>query len=149
MPESLIIPPEQNFIRALHFTSRALRQAIDRRLKAQGLNQASWVAVSTIAMSEPPLCQGELAARLGLEGASVVSMIDKLARQGLVRRQVTPEDRRKRLVVATEAGFALYEQAKGEADALHKSLMSKLDPAELAAAVRVLDALREASEQSE
>ncbi|MDU6411397.1 MAG: MarR family transcriptional regulator [Yersiniaceae bacterium] len=149
MSDAVSFPSDSTqFSRLLHFTARAWRLAIDRRLKAQGLNQASWVTVSTIAGADAPLTQSELAAALGLEGATVVSMIDKLVRQGLVERVMTPEDRRKRLLVVTEAGQAMYRQVKGEADALRETLLASLNEQELAVTMRVLDTLRHAAEQS-
>ncbi|PLR41844.1 MarR family transcriptional regulator [Chimaeribacter californicus] len=149
MPDALtFLPDPTQFSRLLHFTARAWRLAVDRRLKAQGLNQASWVTVSTIAGADAPLTQSELAAALGLEGATVVSMIDKLVRQGLVERVMTPEDRRKRLLVVTDAGQAMYRQVKGEADALRENLLASLAGEDLAVTMRVLETLRQAAEQS-
>lgn len=136
----------KNFSKMLHLTSRALRMAIDRRLKYLGLSQASWVAVAAIAGAESPLSQSELAQRLGVEGATVVTMVDRLVKIGLVLRIPTPADRRKKLLVVTDEGKALYEKVRTEADALGKEILEDVDARDMQVAMRVLEKVYSATE---
>lgn len=55
--------------------------------------------------------QRELAQELGLDPSQVVALVDELAAAGLVDRRPAPADRRTRLVVATDAGHHVREQA--------------------------------------
>lgn len=48
--------------------------------------------------------QKELAARVGIDGSSLVRLLDILSRQDLVERRVDDADGRARLVYLTEAG---------------------------------------------
>ncbi|TCV99959.1 MarR family winged helix-turn-helix transcriptional regulator [Biostraticola tofi] len=131
----------KNFSHLLHLTSRAMRLAIDRRLKDLGLSQASWVAVAEIAAALAPLSQSELAQRLGVEGATIVTMVDRLVKAELVERIATPADRRKKLLVVTVAGKQLYEQVRTVADSLGKDIIDDIDPQEMKVAMRVLEKL--------
>ncbi|MEA9389479.1 MarR family transcriptional regulator [Acerihabitans sp. TG2] len=136
----------KNFSKLLHLTSRALRMAIDRRLKYLGLSQASWVAVAAIASAQEPLSQSELAQFLGVEGATIVSMVDRLVKLDLVRRVPTLADRRKKLLVATVQGKELYEKVRSEADAIGKEILENVAEQDMQIAMQVLTKIYAATE---
>ena len=133
---------EERFANALHGTGRAWRQAVDRRLKYLGVSQASWMTIAVAAKAREPLSQSELADRLAVEGATMVAMVDRLVKAGLVKREPSTADRRIKRVVLTEAGYRLFDAVKTEAAAVRKELLSKLDPRKLEAATEVLEALQ-------
>jgi MarR family transcriptional regulator, transcriptional regulator for hemolysin len=133
---------EERFSTALYSTARAWRQAIDRRLKYLGVSQASWMTIAVAAKASEPLSQSELADKLGVEGATMVAMVDRLVKAGLVKREPSTADRRIKRVVVTEAGYRLFDAVKTEAAAVRKELLSKLDPRKLEAATDVLEALQ-------
>jgi len=133
---------EERFSDALHSTARAWRQAVDRRLKRLGLSQASWMSIAVAAKARSPLSQSELADRLGVEGATMVAMVDRLVKAGLVVRQASSTDRRIKRVVLTEAGNRLYDTVKAEAAALRKELLANIDPKKLALATELLETLQ-------
>jgi MarR family transcriptional regulator, transcriptional regulator for hemolysin len=133
---------EERFSDALHSTSRSWKQAVDRRLKYLGVSQASWMTIAIAAKAESPLSQSELAERLGVEGATMVAMVDRLVKAGLVAREASSTDRRIKRVVLTTAGVAIYEKVKTEADTLRKQLLAKMDSKKLQAATELLDNLR-------
>src|SRR6202795_203009 len=122
---------EERFSGALHNASRAWRQALDRRLKYLGVSQASWMTIAVAAKARAPLSQSELADRLGVEGATMVAMVDRLAKAGLVIREPSTTDRRIKRVVLTPSGLAIYEKVKAEAAALRRELLANTDPKKL------------------
>ncbi|KAI0244665.1 hypothetical protein L0F63_004950 [Massospora cicadina] len=128
---------ELNFSRLLHLTAHAWRQAIDRRMKDNGLSMSSWMAVATIALQEAPISQKRAGA-----GAGVVPLIDRLVKQQLVERVQPAEDRRKRLLHVTAQGNDLYLKLKIEADNLRAELLADINHDELAITQRVLQRLR-------
>src|SRR5271165_6134359 len=130
---------EERFSNALHSTSRSWRQAVDRRLKFLGVSQASWMTIALAAKARSPLSQSELADSLGVEGATMVAMVDRLVKAGLVRREQSTADRRIKHVIVTEAGYRLFNTVKTQAAAVRKELLSQLDPQKLAAATEVLE----------
>lgn len=137
-----MVDREERFANALHGTARAWRQAIDRRLKYLGMSQASWMTIAVAANAREPLSQSELADSLGVEGATMVAMVDRLVKAGLVKREPSTADRRIKRVVVTEAGYRLFGTVKTEAALVRKELLSQLDPEKLETATDVLEALQ-------
>ena len=119
---------EERFSAALHNTSRAWRQALDRRLRYLGVSQASWMTIALAAKARQPLSQSELADRLAVEAATMVAMVDRLVKAGLVVREPSTTDRRVKRVVLTAAGNLLYERVRAEAAAFRQQLLADMEP---------------------
>jgi MarR family transcriptional regulator, transcriptional regulator for hemolysin len=133
---------DERFSGALHNSSRAWRQALDRRLKYLGLSQASWMTIAVAAKAAKPLSQSELAESLGVEGATMVAMVDRLVKAGLVIREPSNLDRRVKRVVLTDLGNGLYQKVYAEAAAFRKELLARVDPIKLETATELLEALQ-------
>jgi MarR family transcriptional regulator for hemolysin len=133
---------EERFADALHGTARAWRQAVDRRLKCVGLSQASWMTIAVAAKAAKPLSQSELADRLGVEGATMVAMVDRLVKAGLFERQPSATDRRINRVLVTDAGNRLFATVKAEAAAVRREMLAGVDPKRLAVATDLLESLQ-------
>jgi MarR family transcriptional regulator for hemolysin len=133
---------EERFSGALHNASRAWRQALDRRLKYLGVSQASWMTIAVAAKARAPLSQSELADQLGVEGATMVAMVDRLVKAGLVIREPSTTDRRVKRVVLTQAGNLLYDKLRAEAVAFRKELLANMDPKALLTATELLEGLQ-------
>ena len=133
---------EERFSSALHNTARAWKAAVDRRLKYLGLSQASWTTITAIAKSAESMSQIELANRLGVEAATMVSMIDRLVKAQLVTREPSPRDRRIKLIVLTAAGTQLYGKVKAEATVFRNELLADIDPHKLLVATELLEHLQ-------
>ncbi|HBS1667371.1 MarR family winged helix-turn-helix transcriptional regulator [Klebsiella quasipneumoniae] len=130
-----------NFSHLLYLTAHHWRLAVNRRLKNLGLSQASWVAVAAIARHHQPLSQSELAQELGVESPTIVPLINRLVALGLVERVTTDRDKRKRLLVVTDQGQALFEQVKTVADDLREEILTVITPQEREQTQRVLEKL--------
>lgn len=139
---------EERFAAALHSTARAWKAAVDRRLKYLGLSQASWTTIAMVAKGKEPLSQIELANRLGVEAATMVSMIDRLVKADLLEREPSNHDRRVKLVVLTKAGHQLYKKVRAEADAFRSELLVDVDSRQLAMATELLERLQQVAESS-
>jgi MarR family transcriptional regulator for hemolysin len=137
---------EERFANALHNTARAWKSAVDRRLKYLGLSQASWTTIAAVAKASNPLSQIELANRLGVEAATMVTMIDRLVKAELMLREPSAHDRRINLVVLTEAGIKLYGRVRYEADIFRNELLSTVDPQQLLVATEMLEYLQAVAE---
>jgi MarR family transcriptional regulator, transcriptional regulator for hemolysin len=133
---------DERFSDALHSTSRSWRQAVDRRLKYLGVSQASWMTIAIAAKARSPLSQSELADKLGVEGATMVAMIDRLVKAGLVTREASTTDRRIKRVVLTPAGLNVYEKVKAEATALRTELLAGMEEQKLLIATELLEGLQ-------
>ena len=133
---------DERFASALHSTARGWRQALDRRLKHLGISQAGWMAIAVAAKAKAPLSQSELADKLGVEGATMVAMIDRLVKAGFVSREPSQTDRRVNRVELTEAGNHLYTKLRIEADTFRRELLAGIDPQQLEAATTLLEHLQ-------
>ena len=139
---------EERFSAALHNTARGWRLVVDRRLKDLGMSQASWLTIAMAAKAKAPLPQIELANRVGVEGATMVAMLDRLASSGLIVRVPSAADRRVKLVTVTPDGAKLYDKVRTEADAVRRQLLGGIDPTLLLAATELLEALQNVVEDA-
>ncbi|MDY0746116.1 MarR family transcriptional regulator [Paucibacter sp. R3-3] len=139
---------EERFSAALHNTARAWRLLIDRRLKGLGMSQAAWMTVTFVAKAKTPLSQSELAQKVGVEGATMVAMLDRLAAAGLIERVPSETDRRVKRVTLTPAGTELYAQVRVEANAVRRQLLAGIDPNALLAAAELLEQLQQAMDDA-
>ncbi|WP_036164758.1 MarR family winged helix-turn-helix transcriptional regulator [Massilia sp. 9096] len=133
---------------ALHGAARVWRQALDKRLKHLGIGQSGWMTIAMVAKAAEPLSQRALADLVGVEGPSMVSMLDRLERGGLVTRAPSAHDRRVKLVQLTDAGRKIYAEVHTVAQGFRADLFDGLDPARLAIAAEVLETLRKRIEES-
>ncbi|HWZ48264.1 MAG TPA: MarR family transcriptional regulator [Herbaspirillum sp.] len=140
---------EERFSYALHTTARTWRQALDCRMKDLGISQAGWMTIALIAKSQRPMSQIELANAQGIEGPSMVAMLDRLMKCGLILREPSPTDRRIKLVVLTEAGAALYAKLITKAGVFRKELLIDIDPEKLRIATELLEQLQHLLEHAE
>jgi DNA-binding MarR family transcriptional regulator len=86
----------------------------------------------------PAQSQQDGAARLGVDRTTMVALVDELEAKGLVRREVAPGDRRKRLVMLTPEGERVREagaEVTRKAEALLLEPLSAEDAERLRAAL--------------
>jgi MarR family transcriptional regulator for hemolysin len=133
---------------ALHGAARVWRQALDKRLKHLGIGQSGWMTIAMVAKAAEPLSQRALADLVGVEGPSMVSMLDRLERAGLLTRAPSAHDRRVKLVQLTDAGRKIYAEVHTVAQGFRADLFAGFDPAQLAIAAEVLETLRKRIEES-
>ncbi|NIA57324.1 MarR family transcriptional regulator [Massilia sp. TW-1] len=140
--------PGERFSAALHTSARLWRLALDKRLKHLGIGQSGWMTIAMIAKSGEPMSQRALADLVGVEGPSMVSMLDRLERDGFVVRAPSAQDRRVKLVQLTDAGSTVYAEVINEATTFRADLLAGVDPAALAAATTLLETLRKRIEDA-
>jgi len=105
------------------------------------------MTVAMAAKSKEPLAQIELAQRVGVEGATMVAMLDRLAKAGLVVRTPSLTDRRVKLVTLTPQGEALYARVRSEGAAVRRRVLAGIDPKRLALATELLEQIQAAVEE--
>ncbi|MBV8510829.1 MAG: MarR family transcriptional regulator [Xanthobacteraceae bacterium] len=89
---------------ALVGLARRWRRALDRRMAALGLSDAAWPPLVHLDRSGDGITQNELATRCGIDGSTLVRLLDLLSEQELIERKISPTDRRSRLVFLTAKG---------------------------------------------
>ena len=112
-------------------TGSALMAEIERTVAASlGINLQISNTLAVIEGAGEPLTPSEISDRTLISSATMTSTLDRLERQGLVRRLPNPEDRRSVLVEVTKAGRALCDRILPGINALQIAVMSDLEPAE-------------------
>lgn len=122
-----------------------LLAAVDEVLEPFGLTFARFELLALLSFTkEGALPLGKIGARLQVHPTSVTNAVDRLEREGLVRRSAHPTDRRAILATLTPEGRELAAQA---ADALNRRIFTglPLEEAELERMNRVLRQLRSAA----
>ena len=94
------------FLSPLHKASRQLSVYLETHTRELGVSPSEGHVV-TYLRSYAPAPVGELVRVFGMKRSTLTSMLDRLERDGLLRREVNPGDRRSFLVHVTDAGVAL------------------------------------------
>jgi MarR family transcriptional regulator for hemolysin len=118
---------------------RRWRKVLDTRLATQGLSDAVWTPLVHLHRLGDGISQTELAAAVGLDGSSLVRLLDMLVAQGLVERQVHASDRRIKLVHLTPEGKRTAAGIRKRIAAIEDELLADLDEAAAASLLRAFD----------
>lgn len=119
--------------------ARVWRRKADQTLSAHGLSEATAHPLLILSRGgRANVRQGVLAEEMGLEGPSVVRLIDLLAAEGLVERREDPTDRRAKILHMTPLGDAKADEIKRVMRRLRAELMKDISPEELATTFDVL-----------
>lgn len=139
----------ENLGQLLGSTARAWRLALDRRLQPLGLSRARWLVLLHLANADRPLSQKELAARLEVEGPTVVGLLDRMEADGWLTRQPSDEDRRSKRVTLTPRAQDVIRPIRSTAAGLRSELFEGLTDAELETCAKVLCHIKAAAERAE
>jgi DNA-binding MarR family transcriptional regulator len=98
------------------------------RLAAAGLSECTKPQYTLLrsVLVYPGLDQATAGAHTGTDKSTVVSLVDRLERRGLLRRVNDPDDRRKRRLFLTEAGKDFLAAAIPVIDQLSDELLARL-----------------------
>jgi MarR family transcriptional regulator for hemolysin len=108
----------------------------------------SWMTIAAAAQARLPLSQSALADTLAVSRASMVHTIDRLAKNGLVKRESSSSDRRLKRIVVTEAGAHLYFLLKDEVAAVRRQMLAIVELEKLVNLTEILETLLEPLRQS-
>jgi DNA-binding MarR family transcriptional regulator len=133
----------RNFLR-VH--ARMLRRLEADLLAEHGLPLASYdVLVQLVEAPQRRLRMTELAERVLLSRSGLTRLVDRLEREGLVRREACPSDARGLFAVLTDLGYArLRKAAPTHLRGIDAYMTGRLDPAELAQLGAILGRLADA-----
>jgi len=118
-------------------SARQWQRLVQGRLGHHGISSACISPFMYIGRSNGGLHQVTLAQQLGIEGPSLVRLLDKLAAAGLVRRESDVNDRRANKLWLTEAGRRLHCQLEQGLIELRADVLAELSDAELKAVLKL------------
>lgn len=100
--------------------------ALTEALESENLTLLQW-AVLELVVDKPGMSQVELARAVGVEGPSLVRVLDGLERQGWLERQVDGEDRRVNRVYPVDAACHRMRQAQQAVATVQRRAVSRMD----------------------
>lgn len=131
--------PENAFGFRLVLAMRNWRRVLDQTLAEYGLSEATWRPLIHLHKLGDGIRQNELAASLGIEGPSLVRLLDSLQAAGLVERREDETDRRAKTLHLTAAGRDMAESIASVARGVHRQLLKGIPRHEVEACLRVFD----------
>ena len=102
---------------------------ITEELESIGLTTALFGLLNVLGAHEGAI-QQEIAAAMGIDPSTMVSLIDELETAGLAKRRPHPTDRRAREVVITPKGRRVLERARRLATQVEDDVLGGLNDAE-------------------
>jgi MarR family transcriptional regulator for hemolysin len=130
--------------------ARKWRRTSHGVLAAFNVSEACATPLLTASRLGAAVRQVTLADHVGIEGPSLVRLLDQLCAAGLMRREEDPEDRRAKTVALTEEGRAVTAKMEEELVTLRAQALKGVSRSDLEAALRVLDAFTtDAAERAE
>jgi MarR family transcriptional regulator for hemolysin len=127
--------------------SRTWRTGLDQRLKPLGLSQVQWRVLLLLARLRETPVQRELAELIGIEGPTLVHLLDRMARHGWIVRRPSATDRRCKTVHLTPKARRVVQKIRRVTLAFRKELFAAVPQRELLRCTRTLRALLERAEQ--
>ena len=131
----------------LHGTARAWRLKLDERLKPMGLSQAKWRTLMHLSVAPGPLTQAEIAAHLGIEEPTLVTLLHRLEDDRWVARKNASHDRRCKTVHLARRAQRVIAQISETAFKLRHELLDDIPVSELRSCIRVLNRIRQKAEK--
>lgn len=93
----------------VNMTAKAFQKSFDIELrKNAGVSLSQWRVVGALVI-QPGLTQKEIADKVGIEGATLVPVIDKMEKEGLLKRKPDSSDRRVNRIYLTQKADSLWE----------------------------------------
>lgn len=131
--------------RDLLLTGRQWRKMARRAAARHGVSEAAASPLIWIARMGENVRQTALAEAVGIEGASLVRLLDDLGSAGLVVREPDPADRRANNLTLTDAGRRAVAEIETELDGMRRAVFAAHAPAEIETALRVLQSIKSAA----
>lgn len=121
-----------NLFYHLGLLARHWRQALDSEFQAVSLTDATWRPLLHLHLLGDGVRQKDLAASIGIEGPSIVRLIDTLVTKGLVQRSEDGTDRRAKLLCLTAEGQLIVARILEIVALFENELLSPFSDAEIA-----------------
>ena len=140
------IRDERTFTGSLLRLARVYRREVNRALAEHGMSDARALPVLHLARAGGGMRQGVLAEALGVEGPSLVRILDQLCAAGLVERRVDPKDARAKTLHLTPDGEAQAKVVEDALQGVRTRVLSGVSDVNLATALRAFTAFEAALE---
>lgn len=111
-------------------TSQLILREMNTALAPRGINFRQAQVLWTLAQDNN-LSQVELAERLGVEPPSLVAILDRMERDGLIQRQPCPKDRRIRRIAPRAEVMPIWDQVVDTGHEMRARITRGMSPEQL------------------
>ncbi|TFF25060.1 MarR family transcriptional regulator [Jiella endophytica] len=124
----------------LHRIGRIWRKLVREKVESHGISEACAHPLVTIGRLGDGVRQGAVAEEVGMEGPSLVRLLDQLCDTGHVERREDPADRRAKTLWLTKLGRAVMESIESDLVDLRARVLKDVSGEDIEAALRVFSA---------
>lgn len=118
------------------------RRVLDAALRPTGLSQSTWRTLLHLAHMGDGILQKDLAVGIGIEGPSLVRLLDNLEKDGLIERRAAATDRRGKTLHLTPGGRARLHAVMAIADDVRAQLLEGSSDADIVVCLKVFADVR-------
>ena len=104
---------------------RKLHASLNNRLKELNVQVETWRVLETLSSDEGQT-MGELAEIVLMNPPTLTKLVDRMVANGLVHRQLAPEDHRRVQLVLTNTGLELIGKVRRHVEAQHEDILRRL-----------------------
>jgi MarR family transcriptional regulator for hemolysin len=126
----------------LVIAARQWRRTSQGVIAAYNVSEACATPLLIAARLDAPVRQVALAELTGIEGPSLVRLLDQLCAANLVRRDEDPDDRRAKIISLTDEGRTVTAKIEKELIALRADVLNDVTREDLEATLRVFAAFK-------
>ena len=132
VPEIEKIVKMQEFVYALLMVQASYRQAIQKRIREQGIDLTfEMIQVMRCLYRKDAVNQQELANQTYKDKSSLSYLLNNMERRRLITRVENSKDKRSKLIVLTEEGQALHQQIKTIVETVYQKVEDTADKVKL------------------
>lgn len=131
MSKSKVKIDRSNFLYRLALLTRRWRSLLDSEFQAAGLTDATWRPLLHLHILGDGIRQKDLAASVGIEGPSIVRLLDTLIMKGLIQRSEDVTDRRAKLLCLTPEGRLIVTRIQEIMTALENKMLGSFNDNEI------------------
>ena len=140
LPDKEMLP--KLLARVIGEVSRAWRYEMNLALKPLGLNLSMRLVLVQLQRNPEGLMQVDLARSLGIEGPTLVRLLDKLEQKGWIARISDEEDRRRKYTVLTPEAAGQVRIIEQLSDELREKMMAGLSIEQLDQCAQIMTRIR-------
>ena len=130
------------FLSPLHKASRQISMYLEARTRALGLSPLEG-HILTYLRTYAPAPVGELVRVFGVKRSTLTSLLDRLEKSGLVRREINPDDRRSFLVHISAQGRELTGRVNRLLESLEADIRKRVRSSDVKGFHEVMRAVEE------
>lgn len=121
---------------------RALRMALDAKLKRYGITFRQWQVLASLAL-EGETAQVRLAELIDVEGPTLVRILDRMEQKGWIKRKVSSRDRRQKLITPTKKAENVWEKMTECAHGVRNNAVNGISSKDISKLKKLLEKIRE------